>query len=390
MHSKRSNHHGIRVRHSRSCGQTLSVTNRCSCKPSYEAQVWSPRDGKAIRKTFHTLSAARGWRADAQSAIRKGVLRAPTSQTLRDAAQAWVAGAKDGSIRNRSGDPYKPSAVRGYEQALELRILPELGNARLAAIGRSDLQDFADQLVAKGLNPSTVKNALMPLRAIYRRAVARGELAANPTTGLELPAVRGRRDRVASAAEASSLILALLPEDQALWATAFYGGLRRGELMALKWEYVHLSDGVMEVVASYDPRAKMIVLPKSKAGTRRVPIPRALREFLVVHRLRSGRSEGFVFGRTGSDPFDYNATVSRANRAWRAAELAPIGLHEARHTFASLMIAAGVNAKALAVYMGHSSVMVTLDRYGHLMPGNEGEAASLLETYLATAGEVPG
>lgn len=62
--------------------------------------------------------------------------------------------------------------------------------------------------------------------------------------------------------------------------------------------------------------------------------------------------------------------------------LAPIGMHEARHTFASLMIAADVNAKALAAYMGHSSVTITLDRYGHLMPGAEDEAAERLDAYL--------
>jgi integrase len=65
--------------------------------------------------------------------------------------------------------------------------------------------------------------------------------------------------------------------------------------------------------------------------------------------------------------------------------LNPIGLHECRHTFASLMIAASVNAKALSVYMGHSSVMITYDRYRHLMPGNENEAAGLLDDYLARA-----
>ena len=74
--------------------------------------------------------------------------------------------------------------------------------------------------------------------------------------------------------------------------------------------------------------------------------------------------------------------VTRAQRAWEAAGLAKIGLHEARHTYASLMIAAGANAKALSTYMGHSSVTVTYDRYGHLMPGNENEAAALLDTYL--------
>jgi integrase len=68
---------------------------------------------------------------------------------------------------------------------------------------------------------------------------------------------------------------------------------------------------------------------------------------------------------------------------WDAAELVPLGFHEARHTYAALMIAAGVNAKALSTYMGHANISVTFDRYGHLMPGNEAEAAGLLDAYLA-------
>jgi integrase len=74
---------------------------------------------------------------------------------------------------------------------------------------------------------------------------------------------------------------------------------------------------------------------------------------------------------------------AKAATAWRKAGLTPISLHEGRHTFASLMIAAGVNAKALSSYMGDSSVTITLDRYGHLMPGNEAEAATLHDSYLA-------
>jgi integrase len=79
----------------------------------------------------------------------------------------------------------------------------------------------------------------------------------------------------------------------------------------------------------------------------------------------------------------------RAEGEGRAPDLLePIGLHEARHTYASLMIAAGVNAKALATYMGHSSVTITYDRYGHIMPGNEEEAAALLDTYLIERAEM--
>ena len=72
----------------------------------------------------------------------------------------------------------------------------------------------------------------------------------------------------------------------------------------------------------------------------------------------------------------------RADEAWAEAGLERITPHACRHTFASLMIAAGVNAKALSTFMGHTNISITLDRYGHLMPGSEEEAAGLLDAYL--------
>jgi integrase len=105
-----------------------------------------------------------------------------------------------------------------------------------------------------------------------------------------------------------------------------------------------------------------------------VPIPAILRDYLVEHRHGRPGVMGNVFGRSDGQPFNGPTVAARAKAAWRRAGLTPITLHEARHTFASLMIAAGVNAKALATYMGHASVTITLDRYGHLMPCNEDEA----------------
>ena len=170
-----------------------------------------------------------------------------------------------------------------------------------------------------------------------------------------------------------------------MWATALYAGLRRGELMALEWEDVDLAAGVIRVERSYDPTSGTTVAPKSAAGVRKVPIPSVLREHLIGHRLRSGRSDGLAFGRSAKTPRSDGSIRKRAAKAWAATGLDPIALHEARHTFASLMIAAGVNAKALSTCMGHSSITITLDRYGHLMPGNEEQAAGLLDAYLATA-----
>ena len=125
--------------------------------------------------------------------------------------------------------------------------------------------------------------------------------------------------------------------------------------------------------------------PKSWAGRRTVPVPAELRQYLLEHRLAKGRRSGLFFGRDDGRAFSNQATTQRAVRRWRRAGLDPIGLHECRHTFASLMIAAGVNAKSLSAYMGHTSISITLDRYGHLFPGNESEAAALLDAYLERA-----
>ena len=127
---------------------------------------------------------------------------------------------------------------------------------------------------------------------------------------------------------------------------------------------------------------------KSHAGRRRVPIAAVLRN-LLMDRLMDVSREGeeLVFGDHGHSPFRPSALQRRADDAWEAADLDRITLHEGRHTFASLMIAAGVNAKALSTYMGHANISITLDRYGHLMPGSEEEAATLLDNYLTVQRE---
>ena len=117
-----------------------------------------------------------------------------------------------------------------------------------------------------------------------------------------------------------------------------------------------------------------------------MPIAGVLRDELLEHRLRQGsHPSGLAFGRTAEAPLQSSSVRKRARTAWRSARLDPIGFHECRHTFAALMIGAGVNAKALSTYMGHASITITLDRYGHLMPGNEDEAALMLDAYLARA-----
>ena len=184
---------GIDTRHSKTCRSREG--GRCGCTPSYQAHVHDRTTGRRIRKTFPSHAAARTWRQDALVALRRGGLpEAQPRVTLAQAFERWEADARAGVVTTRSGDSYKPSAIRGYAQALRLRVLPDLGDARFHAIRRVDLQDLVDRLVAARRPdgtpehaPATVMGAITPLRALYGRAVNRGELDVNPTSGLKLP-----------------------------------------------------------------------------------------------------------------------------------------------------------------------------------------------------------
>jgi len=110
------------------------------------------RAGVSVR-TFPTLSAAKKWREEAVVALRRGLIRAPTSTTFRGAAEALIAGMQAGSILDRSGKPYKPSSCRGYEQTLTWCALPHFGHMKLGQIERRDVQGFVEHPPRKVSRP---------------------------------------------------------------------------------------------------------------------------------------------------------------------------------------------------------------------------------------------
>jgi len=367
----RSAETGITPRHQRGCRHRET---RCTCTPTFKAQVYDAKIGKPIYKTFSTITAARRWRQDAYAALRAGTLTADRGQTLSQAADDWLAAARAGIVRTRSGDVYKPAAVRHYEKSLRLRVLDEIGHERLRELTLPRMQRFVDKLAADGLAPATILATVTPVRAIYRRARQLGEVQANPTSGLSVPAVDRRQTRFATAEQVEAMLGALEdPADRALWATALYAGLRRGELEALRREDVDLATGVIRVQRGWD-QVEGEIAPKSNQGRRRVPIPAVLRDHLDAYLADAPDGRIFSCIRHGYD---------RGRAAATAAGVAPPTLHECRHGYASLMIAAGVNVKALSAFMGHANIGITLDQYGHLLPGAEDEAAGLLDAFLA-------
>jgi integrase len=115
-----------------------------------------------------------------------------------------------------------------------------------------------------------------------------------------------------------------------------------------------------------------------------VPVVERLALLLADHRVLTNQADGLLFphAHRPTEPIGHDTLRTRMRTQWDAAGMNRLGFHEARHTFASLMIAAGVNAKALSTYMGHATIGITFDRYGHLFPGNEAQAAGLLNAYL--------
>jgi hypothetical protein len=106
---------GIVKRHGRKCRSREGGS--CNCQPSYEASVWSPRDGRKIRRSFPSGAAAKTWRSDAFGQVRRGALKAPSPQTVREAGDERSPGPGRGRS-SRGGVPYKPSPLRTYERDL--------------------------------------------------------------------------------------------------------------------------------------------------------------------------------------------------------------------------------------------------------------------------------
>lgn len=372
---------GIETRHRSNCPASRKPPGKCACQPSYRAVVRN-REGKVTR-TFHRVQDARAWRAQALADIIRTPRLASKAPTVKAAGDALIDAMERGSARTRSGDPYKPSVTRTYRSMLDLYVIPRLGGSRLDLVKLRDVQAIVDDLLAAGKKPSSVRNAIMPLRVVYRRALRDGQVIASPCSHLEIPARRGRRDRIASPEEAAELLSVLSVRDRALWACAFYAGLRRGEIRALRWDAVDLGNGLLRVEAGWDAK-KGRVAPKNRSSERSVIITAALRDALTEHAA-ANPGDGLVFPGVRSAAFDPKAVTTRADKAWTEARLNRIGLHEARHTCASFFIAAGVNAKTLSEMMGHSSIAFTFDTYGHLMPGSRDESRELVDAYLERA-----
>ena len=388
---------GIETRHRKDC--RTRAGGGCNCQPSYRARFSGP-SGRIVSPWFPTLAAAKNWRIDTQARVKQGVYFEPTRITLEQAAHDFIQGARAGTVLNRKGARYRPSVVRDYDADLSRHVLPTLGAKRLSDIRRADVQQLVDALHARGLAPSTVRNALDPLRRIFDRAVKRDVVPFSPCQSLDVPRGTGRRERVASPSEAALLIATLHERDRALWAMAFYAGLRMGELRALRWADIDLDANIIRVRRNWDDKEGEQDGGKTLAAVRDVMLIAQLRPFLVAHRLLTGRRDGLVLGATADKAMVRSTIRSRALAAWTAANertrgeaalrgeevdakslLQWITPHEGRHTFASILAAAGIDAGERQRQMGHTSATM-MDRYTHGLDGSIAAASTRVQAFL--------
>ncbi len=303
---------GVRSRHSSWCPSHRGDT--CGCAPRWEAWVYSRRDRAKVRKSFAEYWEAKAWRHEQLELASNDLLFAPSRRTLSELGTRWVALAQEGKIRNRSGRPYKPSALRTIEQDLRRHLVPFLGDKPMTTIMRRDLQRLVGRWLDEGFSPSKIRSIVNALRVLWRDfdllTDSDNQLLADPTRGLRLPGGGGRPEQIVGPAEARRLIEALEPGDRALWATAVYAGLRHGELRALQVRDINLERHHIVVRRGWDQYEGEID-PKSESGIRQVVITEPLRRILAQHLKRTGRKDSdLIFGRPPRGPSSARRSAS--------------------------------------------------------------------------------
>jgi hypothetical protein len=242
---------GIRTVHRVGCPASGNARRRCACEPRYMAR---PLGGRRARqdhptRTFDTLPEALAYQEECATAATRAIVAGHGGMTLAQAWERHVAGMRDGSALTRSGTRFKPSTIHGYADSVENHVLPhEIASRPVRALRVVELQRFVDELARQPFSAATVHNVVTALGSMFSTILPRGEIEVHPTRGLRLPAKRPAPQRTADAVELEALIGALPGTgDRLAMGRAAYGGLRMGEILALRWRDVDLEQARLRV-----------------------------------------------------------------------------------------------------------------------------------------------
>ena len=346
--------------------------------------AWTQRGRPAAG--HYTKRLAEDWLRDTLDQARRGTLPGlvRTGATFLDATAEFLRYAEhDRAI--------KPSTLVGYRSIIAAYLNPAFGDQRLEDITPEAIERWRASLT-QGRSGRVIANAtrnriLVLLHGVFRRACKVYGLPGNPAAGLERHPVRSSEDIVVfSPEEVMALVRAADTEqDAALYLTAAFTGLRRGELLALRWRDVDFAGSTVRVRASYAGRA--LTLPKS-GKVRAVPLAPEVSRTLARLASRphfTGEDDLVFAGETGSY-LDGSALRRRYALALKRGQLRPLRFHDLRHTFGTRMIAKA-DIRRVQEWMGHADVQTTM-KYLHYMP-REDDARLVAEAFAPRGRESP-
>src|SRR6266545_4525014 len=323
-------------------------------KVSYRARYRDP-GGRQRNKTFRRKVDAEKYLALIEAAKLRGTWTDPAhgKVTLAEWLGVWWGSAAD----------LRPSTKARDHAYLDSLVLPRFGTTPLAAITQPDVQAWVTDLVARGFASATVVKAYQLLGRTLTAAVNADMIARSPCRAVRLPKIEREEMRFLTPAEVARLADAIGPRYRAL----------------LLLGTVDIAEIVVEV------RGQLYTgPPKTRAGRRTVGLPQAVVEELAAHMGPAGLADAHVFtAEKGGVLRTSNFRVKVWLPAVRAAGLTPLRPHDLRHTAVALWIAAGANPKEVSVRAGHTSVSFTMDRYGHLFPGQDAELRDRLDAMHA-------
>lgn len=378
-------------------------------KAGVEKQAWVVDyiDGEGTRrlKTFARKKAADDWAAQAAVQVREGIHVADSAScTVGHAGKLWIAGSEAAGLER--------STVDQYRQHLHLHITPLIGGSLLSRLNSPAVRAFEDRLRSEGRSAGMVRRVVKSLASLLGDAMERGLVTRNVVRdmrrrrrgGKERQADRRHKAKIVAGVdiplrgEIKAIVEAASGRWRPLLITAIFSGLRASELRGLRWPDVDLEARLIHVRQRAD-RFNAIGAPKSEAGQRNVPVPRLVVNVLREWKLACPRSDlGLVFP-NGSGNVESLANI--INRGLIPTVIAagvtlPVagadgrpelddagrprvtakytGMHALRHFYASWLInrpedgGLGLPPKIVQERLGHSSIVMTYDTYGHLFP----------------------
>ena len=282
-----------------------------------------------------------------------------------------------------------PKTRIGYESLLRTRIIPTFGALPLDAIDGLRIRRWVAEMHAGGLSASRIQQGYRLLSQILSSAIDCGLLGRSPSLGVKLPRATPTEMSCLTAAEVEGLAEAIPKEYRPLVHVLAYGGLRWGEATALRRHRCDLDVGRLVVAESLvDVNGRAVFGQTKSYRVRNTRIPDFLVEELRAHlETVDLASDALLFTAPRGGPL---RIANFRQRVWwpslNAAGLPrSIRIHDMRHTCASLLIRQGVHPKAIQHHLGHSSINITMDRYGHLLPDQYDDLASCLDAVHAHA-----